>query len=386
MYSQALVTIVAAVLLVFTMGCGSTGSIDATTQRQPVANPLAADTDASNSRTSAFSADQAWQHLQALTGIGTRPAGSKGNARARKYLQDELEKLGLETESWEVAYAETAPSSGDPKKPGAAAVPITNLSAIIPGTQSPDRLLLVAPFDTRSFEEFEFVGANDGASGAAVVLELARAIASDPLPYATQIVFVDGEAPFLPEGTEHRYQGVGRSGLATRIQQVGVSGVRLMVFLNQVGDADLQIARDLMSERIYREEFWKAAANLERDYAFPGDAHYENAGIDHQPFLSVGLRRIVSIVDTRYGGDQPPGEYAGTADDTIEHCSADSLETVGVVVLEALDSISQRLIKIDLYTGRTGMGAVPASHAEHEQEPASTTQDDASIRTQGDAP
>jgi hypothetical protein len=159
-----------------------------------------------------------------------------------------------------------------------------------------------------------------------------------------------------------------------------------MVFLNRVGDADLRIARDLMSERIYREEFWKAAADLERDYAFPSDAGFENAGIDHQSFLSIGFHRIVSIVDTRYGGDQPPGWYAGTADDTIERCSPDSLETVGVVVLEALDSISQRLIKIDQFSGTSRAGAVPASSPEYQQEPATITQDDPYTGAERDAP
>ena len=348
---QPLRSISVAILLALAVACGSTPRTDAIAGRRPLAGSPVTDPEASQARVTLFSADRAWRNLQALTEIGVRPVGSEGNARARRYLQDELEKLGLEAESWEVEYAEGTTS-------------VTNLSAFIPGTRSADRLLLVAPFDTRSLEDFEFVGANDGASGSAVLLEMARVIVSDPLPYATQIVFVDGEAPFSSEGTGRGYQGVGRTGLAARIQKAGVTGVRLMVFLNRVGDADLRIARDLMSERIYREEFWKAAAELERDYAFPSDAGFENAGIDHQSFLSIGLHRIVSIVDTSYGGGQPPGRYAGTADDTIERCSPDSLETVGVVVLAALDSISQRLIKIDRFSGMSGAGAVSAPSPE----------------------
>lgn len=385
MCSNASFPSVVAILLVLAVGCGGAPSIDAIAERRPAAESPPTDPDASQTRSSSFSADLAWRHLQALTGIGPRPVGSEGNARARRYLQDELEKLGLEAETWEVEYEEGTTSATDPAERSVAAVPVINLSAIIPGTQSADRLLLVAPFDTRLSEDFEFVGANDGASGAAVVLEMARAIVSDPLPYTTQIVFVDGEAPFRAEGTGRRYQGIGRAGLADRIQQAGVSEIRLMVFLNRVGDAELRIARDLMSERIYREEFWKAAADLERDYAFPGDARFENVGIDHQSFLLIGFRRIVSIVDTSYGGDQPPGRYAGTADDTIERCSPDSLETVGVVVLEALDSISQRLIKIDLFTGASGTSAVSAPFPGHDLEPATITQDDPSTGTERDA-
>ena len=77
--------------------------------------------------------------------------------------------------------------------------------------------------------------------------------------------------------------------------------MRLLNYLNQVGDADLRIARDLMSHRIYREEFWQAAAALDRTAAFPSDAVFENAGVDHRYFAQIGLRQIVSIVDTSFG-------------------------------------------------------------------------------------
>jgi hypothetical protein len=331
-------------LLILWLGCGSTPSLDSASSQQ-----ASADRDAASARIASFSADRAWRDLRALTEVGARPIGSRGNDRARDYLRAELEDLGVEVESWEVDYANAEKqSSGE----GAPETRVTNLSAIIPGTRSQDRFLLVAPFDSRSYDDFEFIGANDGASGAAVVLEIARSIAADPLLYATEIVFLDGESPFpSPDGQGASYQEIGSFGLASRIQEAGISEVRMMVYLNRVGDADLRIARDLMSHRIYREEFWKAAAALNRTHAFPRDAAFENAGIAHQYFVQIGLRQIVSIVDTSFGGDQPPGLYAGTAQDTIERCSPESLETVGVVVLEALDAISERLGKIDRFAG-----------------------------------
>ncbi len=334
-------------LLAFGLGCGSTPSPDAISSRQ-----ASADLEATSARIASFSADRAWRDLRALTEVGARPVGSRGNDRARDYLRVELENLGVEVESWEVDYANAA---GRSSGAGAPEVRVTNLSAIIPGTRSQHRFLLVAPFDSRSFDDFEFIGANDGASGAAVVLEIARTIAANPLPYATEIVFLDGQSPFSsPDGHGAVYREVGSLGLASRIRRGGISGVRVMVYLNRVGDADLRIARDLMSHRIYREEFWKAAATLNRTQAFPRDAAFENAGIAHGVFGQIGLRQIVSIVDTSFGGDQPPGLYAGTAQDTIDRCSPESLETVGVVVLEALDAIAGRLAKIDRFSGSRG--------------------------------
>ena len=131
-----------------------------------------------------------------------------------------------------------------------------------------------------------------------------------------------------PDGQKGLYQEVGSLGLASRLQEEGVSRIRLLVYLNRVGDADLRIARDLMSHRIYREEFWKAAAALDRTQAFPRDAAFENVGIGHPYFVQIGLRQIVTIEDTAFGGDQPPGLYANTAQDTLERCSPDSLQTV----------------------------------------------------------
>jgi len=334
-------------LLTFGLGCGTRPSPDPVPSEQVGADPSAVSASGFSARVAAFSADRAWRDLQALTDIGARPVGSRGNDRARDYLRTELEDLGVEVESWEVDYA-----SAGGRSPGATVpeISVTNLSAVIPGTRSQDRFLLVAPFDSRRFDDFEFIGANDGASGAAVVLEIARTLAADPLPYATEIVFLDGESPFsAPGGQGGSYREIGSLGLASRIQEAGSSGVRLLIYLNRVGDADLRIARDLVSHRIYREEFWKAADALDRTQAFPRNAPFENAGIAHQYFTQIGLRQIVSIVDTSFGGDQPPGLYAGTEQDTIDRCSPDSLETVGVVVLEALDAISKRLGKIDRF-------------------------------------
>jgi hypothetical protein len=342
-------------LLTLCLGCGSTPTLDLVPSQQASAGFDAGSAREFSARIASFSADRAWRDLQALTDLGARVVGSRGNDRARDYLRVELEDLGVEVESWEVDYANTG---GRSSAAGAPEARVTNLSAIIPGTRSQDRFLLVAPFDSRSYDDFEFIGANDGASGAAVVLEIARTIAADPLPYATEIVFLDGESAFSsPDDQGAVYREVGSLGLASRLQKADISGVRLMIYLNRVGDADLRIARDLMSHRIYREEFWKAAATLNRTHAFPRDAAFENAGIAHRYFVQIGLRQIVSIVDTSFGGDQPPGLYAGTAQDTIERCSPESLETVGVVVLKALDTISERLGKIDRFAGsRDGEG------------------------------
>jgi hypothetical protein len=293
-------------------------------------------------RAAAFEAQRAWGHLSALSEIGPRAMGSEGVRRAGDYIVGELAKLDLEIIEQEF----TARRDEQDEEP----VSLRNIAAKIPGPSS-DILLLVAPYDTRHYDSFRFLGVNDGGSGAALLLEIARVLAANTRPHKSWVVLLDGEAPrassSVPVAPPSRF---GSRVLAQQLREQGVlPGIRLALVLNRVCDADLRVARDLLSHRIYREEFWRAAARLGRSDAFPPGASFESPVASHHALAAVGLRRVVALVDTSFGGDEPPGLYAGTEDDDLEHCSADSLEAVGKVTLEALDKISQRLAKIDRF-------------------------------------
>ncbi|MBW1685635.1 MAG: M28 family peptidase [Deltaproteobacteria bacterium] len=294
-------------------------------------------------RADAFEAQRAWQDLGELAEIGPRVMGTEGARRAGDYILGELTKLELEIIEQDI----TVRRGEEDAEPLA----LRNIAAKIPGRSS-DIFLLVAPYDTRRYESFRFLGVNDGGSGSALLLEIARVLAADPLPYTTWLVFLDGEAPLAPGSVPVASPShFGSRALAKQLYDEGViAGVRLALILNRVCDADLRVARDLLSHRIYREEFWRAAARLGRSDAFPPGASFESPVASHHALAAVGLRRVVALVDTSFGGDEPPGLYAGTQDDDLEHCSADSLEAVGKVSLEALDKISQRLAKIDRFS------------------------------------
>jgi hypothetical protein len=232
-----------------------------------------------------------------------------------------------------------------------------NLVAAIPGA-SRELFVLAAPYDTRHFEHFEFKGANDGASAPALLLELARLIQASPLPFTTWIVFLDGEAP-IAAGADAEPALAGSSALARELApEAGAPPVRLIVLFQQVGDADLRVARDLRSHRLFREEFWFAAARLDRTQAFRPEDPFESPPGSHLPFLAAGFRGVVLLTDPAYGGSEPPGAHANSEDDTPERCSPQSLASVGAVAFEALDHIAQRLAKIDRF-------AQPAPPAEN---------------------
>ncbi len=304
-------------------------------------------------RAEAFEAQRAWDHLTTLAEIGPRVMGTEGVRRAGDFIAGELAKLDLEVVEQEITVRRSEPEQEQQEqeaKQEQEELALRNIAAKIPGPSS-DVFLLLAPYDTRRYENFRFLGVNDGGSGAAVLLEIARVLAADPLPYTTWLVFLDGEAPLAPSSVPVAPPShFGSRALARRLQERRVlSGVRLALILNRVCDADLRVARDLLSHRVYREEFWRAAARLGRTDAFPPGASFESPVASHHALAAVGLRRVVALVDTSFGGDEPPGLYAGTEDDDLEHCSADSLEAVGKVALQALDKISQRLAKIDRF-------------------------------------
>ncbi|MCG8591161.1 MAG: M28 family peptidase [Proteobacteria bacterium] len=286
-----------------------------------------------------FSASRAWGHLEALAAIGPRPTGSAGSLAARTYISEQLQAMGLEVLEQAV---EVQLSDSDTPLDG------VHLTAVLPG-DAPDIFLLAAHYDTATVDGVDLVGANAGASGPALLLELARAWSEVPRPYTLWFVFVDAdEIPRASGGTEAGF--LGSRGLAQSLASDGrLERIRLAVFFDQVADVDLQIARDLRSHSVYRDVFWQAARDLGRGAAFPTTYGFESPALGHHAFLEQDLRRVVAIVDHRYGSDETPGPFWRSADDNIAHCAPESLETVGLVSIEAINRIAKTLRKIDRF-------------------------------------
>jgi hypothetical protein len=287
-----------------------------------------------------FSATAAWDHLRALAEIGPRVPGTPGAAAARAYLRAELEALGLEVTEEVATLADRG--DGEP-------IEVANVMASIPAAgESPDLFLLAAGYDTTRFESFPFVGANSGASGAALLLDLARFFAENRLPYGLRIVFLGAEAP-QAEIPPHQALWGSRLLVEGLRERGELERVRVAVWFDQVADADLTIARDLRSQRRYRDVFFEAARELGQEAAFPTSAPFESVITGHLAFWSANFRRVVAISDPRYGGSEPPGGYWHTEQDTLEHCSAQSLDAVGRVSRRALTEIATLLARVDRF-------------------------------------
>jgi len=198
---------------------------------------------------------------------------------------------------------------------------LVNLEATIPG-DSPDLILLAAPYDSAYQQSFEHLGVNDGASGAALLLELARVIASQPLPYTVRCYFLDAEAPLgrgSAEEAESQLLGSMAAALTLESSQE-LASTRLLLLLNRVSDADLRIARDRFSHRTYREAIWRAAAELGYDDTFSPAAEFGAPVAGHRSFLNRGMRRTrgmrncswpTAIVTARFSATRITSNAAG---------------------------------------------------------------------------
>ncbi len=271
-----------------------------------------------------FDGARAFRDLEALVKIGPRAAGSPGAEAARALIRDRLRQAG-----WVVTAHDF-----DASLPDGARVPMTNLLARR-GSDSRRRTLLITHYDTKDIPGLAFVGANDGGSGTAVLLEVARAIGSDSPPL--ELVFFDGEEAFGEriDGEDGLY---GSRALAQRMEQDGsLAEVERVILVDMVGDADLNLALDMASSAALRESFEAAATKL----GFPRPFDTSQAMVvtdDHSPFQERGVETLV-LLDFQYGARTSPGPRWHAAGDTLEGVSADSLNRVGRTLVEMLRAL-----------------------------------------------
>jgi glutaminyl-peptide cyclotransferase len=265
-----------------------------------------------------FDGGAALRHVERLVAIGPRPAGSPGGARAREYITGELRRAGVQVRV-EPFEAETPDGR----------VKMANVVGVLAGRRS-DVILVGGHYDTKVFREFRFVGANDGGSSTALLLELARALSTRPREYTYWIVFFDGEEARGAWTSADSLYGSRRmaADLARRNQLP-----RAVIVADMIGDRDLNIRREASSTAWLTDLVWAAARRLGQSAHFLPDATAVED--DHVPFLRVGVPAAL-LIDF----DFPSWHTAG---DTLDKVSGRSLQVVGDVLLEALPALEDRL-------------------------------------------
>jgi glutaminyl-peptide cyclotransferase len=281
-----------------------------------------------------FDAGRAWEHLRQLVAIGPRPSGSPAIEDTRKYIRNQLAAAGLT--ATEQTWDEQTPIDK---------VKMVNLVVTIPGARK-ERIVFAGHYDTKLFREFRFVGASDGGSSAAFLLELARILKSRKNAFTIELLFLDGEEARMPEwhGTDNTYGSRHYVDLAKR--DGSLATLKALVLIDMIGDRDLDIRRDTNSTPWLTNLFWETAKRQELDdYFIPDSTKIED---DHLPFLAAGVP-AVDIIDLDYDAWHTPK-------DTLDAVSARSLQVVGDVVVAALPHIEAHLTKTMALAGRRGPG------------------------------
>ncbi len=269
-----------------------------------------------------FDSARAWEHLRTQVAFGPRPAGSPALAECRRYLLSQLQLHGIQAR--EQAFEADTPLGR---------VKMVNVIATIPGAR-PARIALGSHYDTKLFREFRFVGASDGASSTAVLLELARALKARRNPFTYELIFFDGEEAVVEwQGTDNTY---GSRHYVQAARKAGtLSSLKAFVLLDMVGDRDLTLRRETNSTRWLTEIIWGTAARLGHGKVFLQEP-FSVGGDDHFPFLEAGVP-AVDLIDLDYPAWHRP-------DDNLDNVSARSLQVTGDVVLASLPAIEQRLL------------------------------------------
>src|SRR5688572_7132654 len=268
-----------------------------------------------------FDSKRAWTHLENQVAFGPRPSGSAALQKTRDYILSELKKAGIDARQ-QVFIAKTPLGE----------VSMANVVATIPGRR-PERIAFASHFDTKLFKDIRFVGASDGASSTAALLELGRVLKPRQNEYTIELLFFDGEEAVVDwnRGDDNTYGS--RHYVRVAQQDGSLRGLQAFILLDMIGDKDLIIRRDSNSTPWLVDSVWSAAERLGHRATFSNEL--TSIDDDHMPFVRAGIPSV-DIIDLDY-----PAWH--TADDTIENVSARSLQIVGNVVLAALPDIEQRL-------------------------------------------
>jgi glutaminyl-peptide cyclotransferase len=268
-----------------------------------------------------FDGDRAMQYAKEIVKFGPRPLGSANHKKVEEYLASRLKGDQVEDD---VFTADTPEGK----------FPVHNIIAKYPGTK--DGIVVVAShYDTNyPLRSTSYVGANDGASSSALLLELANQLRGKTREgYSVWLVWDDAEEAIKPD-TEIPFMDdslYGINHVAEKWQADGtLKKIKAFLLADMIGDADLNIDRDLNSTSWLEDVVGEAAKRL--GYQSHFFARNNQVSDDHLPFMKRGVP-CADLIDFSYGYNNV---FWHTPQDTVDKLSPKSLEIVGSVVLETV--------------------------------------------------
>jgi glutaminyl-peptide cyclotransferase len=258
--------------------------------------------------------------LEEQCGLGPRYPGSQGHRALQRYIVDRLEQYGANVS---LQPFEAVLTTGDTLR-------LINIIGNY-NMKAKRRILLGAHYDTRPRADRDpepakrsspIPGANDGGSGVAVLLEMARLLDLAGPPVGIDLVFFDGE-DYGEEGSPADYI-LGSKYFARNMKRYMPSAV---IVVDMVGERSSEIRMEGYS-RAYAPQLVDEIFDIAENLGVEAFERTESVPLidDHLPFIEAGLPAIV-LIDFDY-------PFWHTLEDTPDKCSAESLEAVGCVLVE----------------------------------------------------
>jgi len=261
-----------------------------------------------------------WTLLKQFVAIGSRPLGSPGHKKAEDFIHAHLKDDQVEYD----AFTQKTPVGP---------FPVRNIIAKYPGKKR-GIVAFASHYETNSWLPKQYVGANDGGSSTALLLEfsnlLRERVKNGPMDgYSVWLVFTDGEEAMQREWSSDSLYGTKH--LAQKWQQDGTAKqVKAFLLADMLGDADLNIDQDANSSPRLQAIAYAAASH----YGYQSHLFGRQSAIedDHLPFSKVGIP-VMDFIDLDYGYNN---SLHHTVEDTIDKLSPKSLEISGDTMLGTL--------------------------------------------------
>jgi glutaminyl-peptide cyclotransferase len=275
---------------------------------------------------SLFNEQRAFEDLERFAALGPRPPGSDTHDWTYLLIHFSLLGAGVDVHNIEFDSFKASTPVGE--------IEMTNVIAKIPGAR-PEMVILGGHYDTKRMR-MRFVGANDGASSTAFLIETAHVLAQRRNRFTYWIVLFDGKEPLKDGSSSDGLYGSRHFVQTLTAEQV--KRIRAMINVDMIGDRNLHIHRESHSNPQLTDLIFGDARDLGYGrYFLDRPLSVED---DQMPFVRAGIP-TVELISLDYG---PFNIFWHTPLDTVGKCSAVSLGIVGRVVLDALE---------DLESGRT---------------------------------
>jgi Zn-dependent M28 family amino/carboxypeptidase len=278
---------------------------------------------------SAFDGARAYADLERVVAIGPRVPGTQGSLEAQALIKDGLREAGVTVREFPF---ETLTPKGMLK--------MNTIVGVVKGTRD-ETIILSGHYDTKYFRDFRFVGANDGGSSTAWLLEMARVLGASREGCTVWLCFFDAEEAFATwSDLDSLY---GSRELVKVLKETGeIDNIKAQVNVDMIGDCELGVFQDPGAPTWLKGAIRGTANTLGHDKKFL--MWGSSIDDDHVPLRREGIDTI-NLIDFRYGRDTAIHNRTWhTAADTIDRVCPESLKVVGDVVYHALARMDAHII------------------------------------------